>query len=84
MVACTGEYKIPIGREIVSIDQEYFRPTEVELLLGDATKAKKALGWEPKYDLHYLVKDMMAADLSYFKKEKLMHDNGHGTLKRYE
>jgi GDPmannose 4,6-dehydratase len=55
------------GKEIVFVDQEYFRPTEVELLIGDPTKAKTKLGWKPKHDLNSLVKDMMKGDLELFK-----------------
>lgn len=57
-----------VGKEIISVDPEYFRPTEVELLIGDPTKAKEKLGWEPKYDLDALVQDMIGADLALFKK----------------
>ena len=57
------DYQLPIGKEVVAVDPEYFRPTEVDLLIGDATKAKTKLGWTPKYDLAALVKEMVAADL---------------------
>jgi GDPmannose 4,6-dehydratase len=57
------DYQLPIGKQVVSIDPAYFRPTEVELLIGDATKARTKLGWEPKYDLKALVQEMMEADL---------------------
>ncbi len=56
-------YKLPVGKVVVAVDPEYFRPTEVDLLIGDATKAKTKLGWTPKYDLAALVKEMMASDL---------------------
>ena len=56
-------YQLPEGKILVAVDAEYFRPTEVELLIGDATKAKTKLGWQPKYDLAALVKEMMASDL---------------------
>ena len=56
-------YQFPEGKIVVAVDPEYFRPTEVELLIGDATKAKTKLGWQPKYDLAALVKEMMASDL---------------------
>lgn len=56
-------YQLPVGKEVVAVDPEYFRPTEVDLLIGDATKAKTKLGWQPKYDLPALVKEMVAADL---------------------
>ena len=57
------KYQLPLGKTVVSVDPEYFRPTEVELLIGDASKARTKLGWQPKYDLSALVKEMVAADL---------------------
>jgi GDPmannose 4,6-dehydratase len=59
-------YQLEIGKEIVCIDPRYFRPTEVELLIGDPTKAKEKLGWKLKYDLPALVKDMMESDVKLF------------------
>ncbi len=56
-------YSLPLGTEVVAVDPEYFRPTEVDLLIGDATKAKTKLGWKPKYDLAGLVKEMVARDI---------------------
>lgn len=64
------EYIFKIGQVVVRIDSAYFRPTEVELLIGDNTKAKNKLGWKPKYTLDMLVREMMQADLEIFKKEK--------------
>jgi GDPmannose 4,6-dehydratase len=62
--ACNNpEYQIEIGKEVVTVDPKYFRPTEVELLIGDATKAREKLGWVPEYDLKSLVEDMMATDI---------------------
>ncbi|MEO6136062.1 MAG: GDP-mannose 4,6-dehydratase [Ginsengibacter sp.] len=61
------QYQIPIGKQVVAIDPAYFRPTEVELLIGDASKAKQKLGWEPKYQLAELVKEMVASDLQTYK-----------------
>ncbi len=69
VTACTNDsYQLEIGKQVVSVDPEYFRPTEVELLIGDATKAKTKLGWEPKYDLQMLVKEMVANDVLEFEK----------------
>lgn len=59
-------YQLPIGKEVVAVDSRYFRPTEVELLIGDPTKSKTKLGWTPKYDLQALVEDMMVADMKLF------------------
>ena len=64
VVSCSNDnYKLEVGKEILSIDPNYFRPTEVDLLIGDSTKAKEKLGWVPEYDLASLVKDMMQSDL---------------------
>ncbi|RYU93732.1 GDP-mannose 4,6-dehydratase [Emticicia agri] len=69
ITACTHpDYQITIGKEVVFVDPRYFRPTEVDLLIGDPTKSKTKLGWEPKYDLPALVKDMMQADVKLFSK----------------
>jgi GDPmannose 4,6-dehydratase len=56
-------YRVPVGQTVVAIDPEYFRPTEVELLIGDSTKARTKLGWKPKYDLATIIKEMVANDL---------------------
>lgn len=69
VVAChNASYQVEIGKVIVSVDERYFRPTEVELLIGDPTKSMTKLGWKPKYDLKALVDDMMQGDLAIFKK----------------
>lgn len=65
------------GRELVVVDPEYFRPTEVELLIGDPTKANTKLGWKPNYDLNALVKDMMKSDLLLYKRQKFLKSGGH-------
>lgn len=61
------KYQVAIGKEVVAVDPNYFRPTEVDLLIGDATKAKEKLGWQPKYSLNELVKEMVASDLETYK-----------------
>jgi len=68
------------GKVLVEVDPRYFRPAEVELLLGDSTKARTQLGWKPHYDLQALVKEMVAADLEIAKREKLLNDNGFRTI----
>ncbi len=78
------EFQLEAGRKVVAIDERYFRPTEVELLIGDPTKSKTKLGWQPKYDLNGLIKDMVSADLALFRKEKILEDSGHKTLNYYE
>ncbi len=68
VVECTNpDYQLPLGKVVVAVDPAYFRPTEVELLIGDATKAKQKLGWAPKYDLAGLVKEMVISDLKKLK-----------------
>jgi len=74
------DYHVEIGKEIVAIDPQYFRPTEVELLIGDPTKSKTKLGWKPKYDLPMLVKEMVAAD---FERDKYLEKGGH-KIKNYK
>ena len=69
VAACTNEeYHIDLGKQVVAVDQKYFRPTEVDLLIGDSTKARTQLGWEPKCDLAILVKEMVASDIIEFEK----------------
>jgi GDPmannose 4,6-dehydratase len=72
------------GQEVVAIDPRYFRPTEVDLLIGDPTKAQQQLGWKPKYDLSALVKEMVAADIELFQREKLLKDAGFKVLNQFE
>lgn len=72
------------GQEVVAIDPRYFRPTEVDLLIGDPTKSKTKLGWQPKYDLPALVKEMVAADVELFQREKLLKDAGYKVLNQFE
>ncbi|MGR3812128.1 GDP-mannose 4,6-dehydratase [Jiulongibacter sp. NS-SX5] len=68
--ACSNpDFILEVGKEVVKVDPRYFRPTEVDLLLGDPTKSKTKLGWKPKYDLPALVKDMVWADIKLFKEE---------------
>lgn len=78
------EYQLPIGKEVVAVDERYFRPTEVELLIGDPTKSKTKLGWEPKYDLKGLVNDMVTADLELFRKDRLLENSGHRVMNYFE
>jgi GDPmannose 4,6-dehydratase len=78
------EFQLEIGKEVIAIDPKYYRPTEVELLLGDPTKAKLKLGWEPKHSLESLVKDMMNADIELFKRDKYLLKGGHKVLNQHE
>lgn len=77
-------YQVEIGKEVVAIDERYFRPTEVELLIGDPTKSMTKLGWKPKYDLKALVNDMVTADLILFKKDQILENSGHRVMNYYE
>ena len=72
------------GKVLVEVDEAYFRPTEVDLLLGDASKARKELGWEPEYTFEELVKEMVKADLDLFRKDKYLQDGGHSTFNYHE
>jgi len=85
VVSCTNdEYSHLVGKCVVEVDPRYFRPTEVELLIGDPSKAKKQLGWKPKYDLQALVEDMMQSDLKLMKKDKYLREGGYQTLNYFE
>jgi GDPmannose 4,6-dehydratase len=83
--ACANpDYQLEIGKEVVAIDPRYFRPTEVELLIGDPTKSNTKLGWKPKYDLPALVQDMMQADLEHFNREKMLQERGYAVKNQFE
>lgn len=73
-----------IGENIVAVDPQYFRPTEVELLIGDPTKSNTVLGWKPEYDLKALVEDMMISDVKLMKKEAYLKAGGYETLNYFE
>lgn len=76
--------KAKVGDILVRVDPNYFRPTEVELLIGDPSKAKQKLNWEPKYDLPTLIKEMVEADMATFKKDVELLKNGHSVLRQAE
>ncbi|MFH6985169.1 GDP-mannose 4,6-dehydratase [Marinoscillum luteum] len=77
-------YAFKAGQEVIRIDPKYFRPTEVDLLVGDPTKANEKLGWKPEYDLKALVQEMMESDLKLFEKDKYLLEGGHDILKQAE
>lgn len=79
-----SDYQLEIGKEVLAVDPRYYRPTEVELLIGDATKAKEKLGWEPKYQLSDLIKDMMQSDLKLMKKDQYLKDGNYQIMNYYE
>jgi GDPmannose 4,6-dehydratase len=78
VAACrNAQHQLPIGKEVVAVDTGYYRPTEVDLLLGNPSKAREKLGWIPKYDLHALVADMVASDLAEAQREAHLKRNGY-------
>jgi len=82
---CNNElYQLELGKEVLSVDPTYFRPTEVDLLIGDPSKAKEDLGWVPEYDLQGLVKDMMVSDLKVMKEDQYLKEGGFTTLNYFE
>ena len=85
VVSCSNSnYQLEAGREVVAVDPKYFRPTEVDLLIGDPTKSKTKLGWKPKYNLAGLVEDMMASDVNHFKKELMLKKAGYSVKNQFE
>ncbi len=78
------DYQIAKGTVVVAIDPRYFRPTEVDLLIGDPEKAQTKLGWKPKYDLPALVKDMVLADVELFKRDQYLKQGGHNIMNYHE
>ncbi len=85
VVKCTNPlFQIETGKEVLSIDPTYFRPTEVDLLIGDPTKAKEKLGWVPEYDLASLVKEMMQSDVKLMQKDQYLKQGGYNTFENCE
>ena len=83
--ACNNaNYKIKLGTEVVCVDPHYYRPTEVDLLIGDATKAKVKLGWKPEYSLEEMIKEMMQNDLQIMNKELFLKNEGHQISNNHE
>ena len=78
------DFQVEIGKEVLCVDPKYFRPTEVDLLIGDATKANTKLGWTPEYDLKDLVKDMMKSDLKLMQKDQFLKNGGYVTFNYFE
>ena len=77
-------YQVELGKEVVAVDPRYFRPTEVDLLLGDPTKANTKLGWKPEYDLQMLVDDMMKSDLKLMTKDVYLKEGGYKIMSYFE
>jgi GDPmannose 4,6-dehydratase len=85
VTACENpDYQVKIGKEVVAVDPRYYRPTEVDLLIGDPTKAKTQLGWKPKFDLSMLINDMVTADVDLFRKEKMLKESGFAIKNQFE
>jgi len=83
--ACDNpEINLPVGKVVLKIDEQYYRPTEVDVLLGDPTKAKEKLGWKPKFDFPALVKDMVYADFELFKRDQYLLKGGHKVFNHHE
>jgi len=72
------------GTEVVAVDPKYYRPTEVDLLIGDPSKAQKQLNWQPEYTLQQLIKEMVASDIELFNREKLLKNAGYSIKNQFE
>ncbi|HMC99023.1 MAG TPA: GDP-mannose 4,6-dehydratase [Ferruginibacter sp.] len=85
VVACNNpDYQLETGAEVVAVDERYYRPTEVDLLIGDASKAREKLGWKPVSDLDNLVGEMMASDIDIFRRQLALKQSGFETFNQYE
>jgi GDPmannose 4,6-dehydratase len=84
VVASNGKYKVPVGQVVVKVDPRYYRPTEVDLLIGDPTKANTQLGWKPKYSLDQMVQEMVASDLNIFEKDQFLKQSGFEVKNEFE
>ncbi len=84
VVASIGKYPVKIGQEVVKVDPRYYRPTEVDLLIGDPTKSQTKLGWKPKYTLPMLVKEMVESDLNLFEKDQFLRASGFKVKNEFE
>jgi GDPmannose 4,6-dehydratase len=78
------DFVLSRGKEVVAVDARYYRPTEVDLLIGDASKAQQKLGWKPHYTLPMLVKEMVDADVQLFRKERILKESGFNIKNQYE
>ena len=78
------DFQLPVGKEVLSVDPRYYRPTEVDLLIGDPTKAKTQLGWKPKHDLGSLVQEMVNADIQLFRRDQLLKNAGFDVKNDFE
>ena len=85
IVSCSNpQFQVEIGKEVLAVDPKYFRPTEVDLLIGDASKARQKLGWVPEFDLQDLVKDMMRSDVKLMQKDQYLKEGNFKTFNYFE
>jgi GDPmannose 4,6-dehydratase len=84
VASCNGKYQVPVGKVVLKVDPRYYRPTEVDLLIGDPSKANQKLNWKPKYSLAMMVKEMVASDLLIFSKEQFLKNSGFGIKNEFE
>jgi GDPmannose 4,6-dehydratase len=85
VVSCANpDYQVKIGKEVIAVDPSYFRPTEVDLLIGDPTKANTKLGWTPEYNLEQLINEMMESDLKLMTKDQYLKDGGYTIMNYFE
>jgi len=84
VVSCKGKYTVPVGQVVLQVDPRYYRPTEVDLLIGDASKAKQKLGWEPTYTLAEMIKEMVESDVALFEKSRFLKEKGFDVKNEYE
>jgi GDPmannose 4,6-dehydratase len=78
------DFIVEVGKEVVAVDERYYRPTEVDLLIGDPTKAQEKLGWRPTYDLPMLIREMVNGDIQLFRKERILKESGFYIKNQYE
>ena len=81
---CTGKYKVAVGKVVLKVDPRYYRPTEVDLLIGDPSKANNKLGWTPKYTLSEMVKEMVASDIAIFESQQFLKASGFNIKNEFE
>jgi GDPmannose 4,6-dehydratase len=85
VTSCSNpDYQLEVGKEVIKVDPEYYRPTEVDLLIGDPTKAREKLGWELDFTLESLVKDMVQSDVALFKRDQFLMKGGHKVFSYHE
>lgn len=82
--SCHGKYILPQGKVVLKVDPDYYRPTEVDLLIGNAAKAKEKMGWVPKYTLSEMIAEMVASDIKLFEKDEFLKKNGFDIRNEFE